>query len=72
MGWATGSNIAEEIWSYMKDRLDIEGQKELSKKLYNTFCKYDADDWTWEEGSLMYDAYKLNNPEEWKRLEEEC
>lgn len=71
MGWATGSEIAEDIWFNLKDDLNEEQQKRLSKYLYNKFCDYDADDWTWEEGALMYDAYKLNNPKEWKRLNKE-
>lgn len=68
MGWATGSGIAEKIWSKIKPKLDKEQQKFVSKILYNTFCDYDADDWEWEKGMLEYDAYKLNKPKEWKEI----
>lgn len=71
MGWATGSKIAEDIWCELKPILNEEQQKYFSKFIYNKFCDFDADDWTWEEGALEYDAYKMNDPKEWKRLNEE-
>ena len=51
--------------------LTKEQQKYFSKFIYNIFCEHDADDWTWEEGELEYDAYKMNNPKEWERLNKE-
>ena len=71
MGWASGSEIAEAIWTEVKKELNPQQQKRLSKFIYNIFCDHDADDWTWEEGSLEYDAYKMNNPKEWKKLNKE-
>lgn len=68
MGWASGSEIAEDIWCELKPILNEEQQKYFSKFIYNKFCDFDADDWTWEEGSLEYDAYKMNNFKEWKRI----
>ena len=71
MGWASGSQLGEAIWYELKPMLNQEQQKQMSKFIYNLFCDYDADDWTWEEGALEYDAYKLNKPKEWKRLDKE-
>ena len=71
MGWSSGSTLADDIWKELKPILNKKEQKQISKFLYNKFCEYDADDWSWWEGALEYDAYKMNNPKEWKRLDEE-
>ena len=65
MGWATGCEIAEEIWENVKVYVDESRYKEVSKSLYETFCNMDADDWSSYdfEGSLYRTYAELNEPE---------
>lgn len=69
MGWATGSEIADKIWKKIVSFIpsDERGLAEVSKRIYETFEEYDADDWSYqlqEEGSLYETYLRLNNPKE--------
>lgn len=52
MGWASGSYLAEEIWVKIKPFIPEENKIKVAKIMYDSFCNYDADDWSGEEGSL--------------------
>ena len=71
MGWATGCEIAEEIWENVKVYVDESKYKEVSKSLYETFCNMDVDDWrSYDfEGSLFRTYVELNEPELLEGLE---
>ena len=67
MGWATGCEIAEELWEELKPFIpkDERGQAAVSKIIYEIFDNRDADDWSSYnfEGSLFRTYAKLNEPE---------
>ena len=70
MGWATGSEIAEEVWQSIQPYLKPANEKYVSAAIYKIFDERDADDWEWylsEEGSLYQTYMKLNEPEEYKK-----
>ena len=71
MGWAPGCEIAEEIWENVKVYVDESKYKDVSKILYETFDKMDADDWgSYDfEGSLFRTYAELNEPELLEGLE---
>lgn len=74
MGWATGSEIAEELWNKLQPYLKQGNEKYVSKIIYDIFTEHDADDWGYQlqdKESLFYTYMKLNEPEEFKELMEE-
>ena len=76
MGWAEGSVIAEEVWNIIKHYIgkDERTLAEASKRVYETFEEYDADDWGYQltdKESLYYTYMKLNEPKEFKELMKE-
>lgn len=70
MGWATGCEIAEDIWRNLKEIIPESDYKRASKIIYEIFDERDADDWYSynEEGSLFRTYAVLNDP---KLLEDE-
>ena len=76
MGWATGSEIANKVWEVIKHFIssDERMQAEVSKRIYEIFTDYDADDWSYwlqEKGSLFETYLRLNEPEEYKEYMKE-
>lgn len=76
MGWATGSEIANKVWEAIKPCIasDERMQAEVSKRIYEIFTDYDADDWSYwlqEKGSLFETYLRLNEPEEYKEYMKE-
>ena len=65
MGWATGCEIAEDIWESVKVYIGEDKYKEASKVIYEIFDNMDADDWGSYnfEGSLFRTYAELNEPE---------
>ena len=65
MGWATGCEIAEDIWENVKVFISEDKYKEASKVIYEIFDSMDADDWgSYDfEGSLYRTYVELNEPE---------
>jgi hypothetical protein len=45
MGWASGSQLAEELWKELKKMVPSMLHKKLAKLLYERFSDADADDW---------------------------
>lgn len=64
MGWATGSEIANELWKEIKGYVAPGFRKIVSKKIFNVFKNHDADDWAWQdkENDLFHDFLKENYP----------
>lgn len=76
MGWANGSEIANKVWEAIKPCIssDERMQAEVSKRIYEIFIDYDADDWSYwlqEKGSLFETYLRLNEPEEYKEYMKE-
>lgn len=74
MGWNSGSEIAERVWKVAKKYIKAKDYKAVSKKIYEIFEEYDADDWSYylqEKDSLFYTYLKLNDPEQFEELQEE-
>ena len=76
MGWASGSEIADKVWKKITPfiSLDERSLAEASKRVYETFEEYDADDWGYQltdKESLYYTYMKLNEPKEFKELMKE-
>ena len=46
MGWCSGSELAENIYNEIRKFIPEHKRKEIAKKIYDEFCNYDADDWT--------------------------
>lgn len=72
MGWATGCEIAEDIWESVKVFISENRYKEASKVIYEIFDNMDADDWSSYnfEGSLFRTYAELNEPELLEDLDE--
>lgn len=43
MGWATGSEIAEEVWKVVKDAVPSQNRQYVADKLLEIFENHDAD-----------------------------
>lgn len=73
MGWASGSEIAEELYSQLKPMIKEECFNEFIKVLYTTFEYRDADAFEFEESEdcLMYMYYKLWKPDELQKMLED-
>lgn len=76
MGWATGSEIAEEVWNNIRSFINKDERTlaEVSKRIYEIFENRDADDWGYQlqhKDSLYYTYMKLNEPKEFKELMKE-
>ena len=76
MGWASGSDIANKIWEKIKPFIssDERALAEVSKRIYEIFEEYDADDWSYQlyEEESLYETYlRLNEPETYKELKDE-
>lgn len=67
MGWASGCEIAEELWEKLKPFIpsDERGLAAVSKIIYDIFDNRDADDWGSYDfkGSLFRTYAELNEPE---------
>lgn len=74
MGWSEGSEIAERVWKVIKKYIKAKDYKVVSKKIYEIFEEYDADDWGYllqEKDSIFYTYLKLNDFEQFEELHEE-
>lgn len=74
MGWASGSELATDIWKDIKPYIKEENLKQASKSIYQTFNAMDADDWCWQatqKGELFYDYLKLNYPKVWQKIQDD-
>lgn len=72
MGWARGSEIADEIWSTIIDKLDLPDYKkaEIALDMVNIF-EYTGDCDTMEETRFVEDYLFYDSDEdEWKIKEE--
>lgn len=45
MGWAAGSELAQELYIVVRKYLPEDARKDVATQFYNTFGDYDADDW---------------------------
>jgi hypothetical protein len=55
MGWASGSELAEELWSKIKNDIPKNNHKKVAKIIYDKFCEHDADAWEYDS-KLLEDA----------------
>jgi hypothetical protein len=60
MGWASGSQLAEELWHKLKILIPKKDHKKAATIIYNAFCDEDADDWSYEADSLWRLAAPAN------------
>lgn len=54
MGWCSGSEIAENVYSKIRKFIPENNRAEIAKYIYEEFCTYDAD--CWEFSDLTRDA----------------
>jgi hypothetical protein len=45
MGWSSGSQLAEDVWSVVRLHVAKPKRKKVALKIYEMFCDRDADDW---------------------------
>lgn len=45
MGWASGSYLAEEIWTEVRDFIPEDKCQKVARYIHDKFCDHDADDW---------------------------
>ena len=71
MGWARGSQLAEDIWKEFQDYIKPKEYKRMATFLVEKFCEYDADDWElYPSDECLYYVYlKHNHPEELKEYD---
>lgn len=67
MGWASGSELAENIWSAVERYLPEKEKQAVAFEIYNLFCDYDADDWSGD--SDLEKAAEVNQEDEEEQYE---
>jgi hypothetical protein len=55
MGWASGSQMGEQLYKKIRPFIKKENRKEVALDIYSTFCDEDADDWN-PTSHLLKDA----------------
>lgn len=45
MGWATGSEIGQELWLELRQYIAPANQKKAAKVIVDILSEHDADDW---------------------------
>lgn len=59
MGWARGSQLAEELWEKIKVHIKPESLEIVAKTITSNFEDYDADDW--DSASDLWKASRKDN-----------
>lgn len=57
MGWASGADLAEEVWKAVRKRMPKEHRQEVARKIVDAFENHDADTLDDEAPALMKTAY---------------
>lgn len=60
MGWASGSQLAEQIFKRLKKIVPKGDHKIVAQILYEEFSNEDADDWDYGKGTV----WRLGAPKE--------
>ncbi len=55
MGWASGSYLAQDVWSVVREHIPPKSRGDLARRIYEMFCREDADDWS-PDSDLLKDA----------------
>jgi putative lipoic acid-binding regulatory protein len=55
MGWASGSELADDVWKVVKKYIPKDKKKEVAIKIVDLFQDYDAD--AWENDGIAKVAY---------------
>ena len=55
MGWAGGSQTAEQLYESLKPFIKRDCIQKAARKIYDDFCDEDADDWN-PQSKLIKDA----------------
>ena len=73
MGWATGCEIAQDLWTKLKPQLSEDQFKQVTYVIYRTFSDWDADafDFELDEDCFYYQYLKYNEPNEFLKMVEE-
>ncbi len=45
MGWASGSYLAQDLWTEIRNDIKLEKRERVARKIISSFCNRDADDW---------------------------
>lgn len=70
MGWSRGPEIAEWVWSEVKEFIPPEHHQKVAKKIVKIFNYHDADDWA-EAESLSKAAGLVNEDGDWIKVDED-
>jgi hypothetical protein len=62
MGWASGSELAEEVWELVREYIPKRKREQVAKDLVNIFEDHDCD--TMEEAELLMEDAGLDDPED--------
>ena len=60
MGWASGTELAIELWDEIRIFIPEDKRQKIAKKFYDKFCDYDADAWE-GNSSLEKDKKRKRN-----------
>lgn len=63
MGWANGSQIADEVWGVVRGYIPPIKRKKVANEIIEIFEHEDADDWV-DDQLIMEDAGRSYNEEE--------
>lgn len=62
MGWASGSELAEETWELVREFIPKNKRREVAEAFLDAFRNRDADDWNGDE-ALCRDAGRYQDEE---------
>lgn len=68
MGWASGSELANELWSEIKPLVPKKHRESVATAIYEKFSDADAADWSLDD-ELIIDG-KIAQKEEWEDWED--
>ncbi len=68
MGWASGSELANQLWREIKPLVPKKNRESVATHIYETFSNADADDWSLDD-ELIVDG-NIAQKEEWEDWED--
>jgi len=68
MGWASGSQLAEELWEELQPLLKRGVKEKAARLIVDAFENHDADDWDAAPAGLYYTAYPERCLTDWDEL----
>lgn len=71
MGWARGSELAEQVWDSVKRSIHPGARQKIARRIVDLFEDADADDWDYDREDGVYVIAYPELAEEFKDKEEE-